>query len=57
MFCHNNKAFLFFACQKDAPRAVLKKAALALGYGQQKYWLPLYPKSGSSGSATLVLNH
>ena len=47
MFCHNNKAFLF-ACQKDAAGAALKKAAPALGSGQQKNRLPLHHKSGGS---------
>ena len=40
--CHKNKAFLF-ACQKDTARAALKKAAPALGSGQQQKSAPPPP--------------
>ena len=36
----------FVAFQKDAAGAALKKAAPALGFGQQKNRLRLHPKSG-----------
>ena len=55
MFC-NNTRLSFFACQKDAAGAALKKAAPALGSGQIKNRLRLHPKSGGSGSATLALS-
>ena len=56
MFC-NNTRLSFFACQKNAAGAALKKAAPALGSGQIENLLRLWlhPKSGGSGSATLVL--
>ena len=47
MFC-NNTRLSFFACQKDAAGAALKKAAPALGSGQIKKRLRLHPKSGGS---------
>ena len=48
--------FSFFASQKDAAGAALKKVASALGSGQEKnrLWLRLHPKSGGSGSLTLL---
>ena len=56
IFFQNNKAFLFFACQKEAAGvgAALKKAAPALSSGQLKNRLRLHPKSGGSRSATLI---
>ena len=53
MFCRIAR-FSVFACQKDATGAALKKAAPALGSGQQKSRLLLEPKSGGSGSETLL---
>ena len=47
MFCHNTR-LSFFACQKDAAGAALKKAAPALGSGQHKNQLRLHPKSSGS---------
>ena len=38
----------FFACQKDAAGTALKRAAPALGPGQQKSRLRLHPESGGS---------
>ena len=52
MFCHQTR-LSFFACQKDAAGAALKKAAPAQGSGQQKNRLRLHPQSGGAGSATL----
>ena len=42
------KSLSFFACQKDAAGAALKKTAPALGSGQQKNRLRFHPKSGGS---------
>ena len=52
--CFVTTRLSFFACQKDAAGAALKKAAPALGSSQQKNRLQLPPKSGGSGSATLL---
>ena len=57
MFCHNTR-LSFFACQKDAAGATLKKAAQALVSGQQQKigsgsTLKVVAL-GASGSATLV---
>ena len=57
MFCHNTR-LSFFACQKDAAGAALKKAASALGSGQQKKIgsgsTLKVAAPGGSGSAILV---
>ena len=53
LYLSNNTRLSFFACQKDAAGAALKKAAPNLGSGHIKNRLRLHPKSGGSGSATL----
>ena len=52
---YTRRWFFFFACLKDAVGAALTlKAAPGLSSDQQKNSLRRRPKSGGSGSATLV---
>ena len=51
MFCHKNKAFLFCLPKRCSwSRSRLNKGS----FGQQKNRHRLHPKSGGSGSATLI---